>query len=63
MINYSISKRVSLPLYPTVFEDVLLCGLWLKDDIEGEGPQFGSALGLINLTPEAEFLVPAWGRL
>ncbi len=58
-----MSKRDSLPLYSTVFEDVLLCCLWLKHHIEGEGPQFGSALGLINLTPEATFLVPEWGDI
>ena len=51
-----MSNRVSLPLYPAVFEDVLLCGLWLKHHIEGEGPQFGPALGLINLTTRVHIL-------
>jgi hypothetical protein len=32
-----------------MLEDILLCGLRLKDDIEGEGSQLGPALGLVHL--------------
>ena len=38
-----------LPFNAAMLEDVLLCGLRFKDDIEGEWPQLGAPLGLVNL--------------
>ena len=58
-LKYS-EKGASVPLHSAVFEDVLLGGLGLEDDIEGERLH-RVALGLVDLGLDSDVYMHSYG--
>ena len=53
-------KGASVPLHSAVFEDVLLGGLGLEDDVEGERLH-RVALGLVDLGLDSDVYMHSYG--